>query len=309
MQSSSADFPYRSYLAPRYWLTWLGIGLLWLLSRLPYQGQLAVGRGIGSTAARLMPSRRRVTEINLELAIPELAAGKREQLVRQVYHHVGMSIAEAATMWFRPLDWFDHHFTIEGLEHLTDAQARGKGVILLQAHFTLIEAVAAVMGSRVNMSAVVDAPKNELIGALLKHHRERYVTETIENHNIRRMVRRLRNNEIVWYSPDLYVPPTSGGIPTRYFGVPVLTTDGIARIAKLTGATLVPYMPTRLNYQGDCKLEFFPALPAPDLDDLTATTQQMNDLFEAQIRQQPEQYFWLHKRFKPPAADLKNPYR
>jgi len=308
MTEQADTHPGRQYLNPRYWPTWIGIGLLWLLSRFPFPAQLAIGRTIGRTAARALPSRKRVALKNTELAFPELPDGEREQLVAQVFEHIGMSIAEAASMWFRPVSFLDPYFSIEGLEHLEAAKQRGKGVIILQAHFTLIEAACAVIGSRVPMSAVVDKPKNELFGALLKYYRERHVSETIENHNIRRMVRRLRNNEVVWYSPDLFVAEENGGVLTHYFKQPVLTTDGIARIARMTGATLVPYYPDRPSRPGVARLNFLPPLETFDTTDLVEATQQMNDMFEEQVRSQPSQYFWVHKRFKPPGPEFTNPY-
>lgn len=238
-----------------------------------------------------------------------MSQSERDAVAHRVYEHIGMSIAEGATVWFRPLSWYQHYFDVQGLEHLETARRRGKGVMILQAHFTLIEAAAAVIGSEVPLSAVVDRPKNALFGELLKHYRERNVTETIENDNIRRMIRRLRNNETVWYSPDLFVPKYNGGILTSYFDTPALTTDGIARIVKLTNATIVPYVPTRLNDQGFSTLRFFPPLESFDASDLGDATQRMNDMFESQIRKQPEQYFWVHKRFKSPDPDIPDPYR
>lgn len=285
------------------------MGCLWLISRLPYQWQLATGRKIGVLISHLLPSRRRVTNINLQLAFPDSSEQERAGIAYRVYEHIGMSLAEGATAWFRPLSFYRHYFEIQGLEHLENARKNGRGVIILQAHFTVIEAAAAVIGSQVPLSAVVDRPKNALFGELLKFYREKNITETIENDNIRRMVRKLRNNEIVWYSPDLYVPPHVGGILTRYFNTPALTTDGIARISKLTGATIVPFIPTRLNQQGYATLAFQPPLEPLDATDLAKTTQSMNDLFEHQIRQQPDQYFWVHKRFKSPAPGIPDPYQ
>lgn len=303
------QFPFSRFIAPRFWLTWLGVSLLWLLSRFAYPTQLAIGRVLGSGIALLMPSRRKITDINLKLAFPDMSAQQRTEISKKVFHHIGMSVAEAASTWFRPLSFIEPFFNIKGFDNLQAAQASGKGVLILQAHFTLIEAAAAIMGSRIHVSAVVDNPKNELFGALLKYHREQNVAEAIENHNIRRMIRRLRKQECVWYSPDLYVPAHNGGIPTRYFDVPVLTTDGIARIIKLTNAVVLPYMPIRDDYQGNCTLHFLPMLEDYDASDLIAATQKMNDFFEAQIRQHPEQYFWVHKRFKSPSPDVIDPYR
>lgn len=304
-----SEFRARQYLTPRYFATWIGLGLLWLQTRFPLQFQLKLGSLIGLFAYHALSRRRNVSLINLQLAFPELDAIELQNLCKLAYRHMGTGIAEAAMTWFRPVSFHEDLTVIRGLEHLESAKHKGRGVILLQAHFTLIERSAAVVGSRVELSAVADTPKNKMFGAWIKYQRERYVQETIDNHNIRKMIRRLRNGEVVWYSPDLYVSAANGGIPTTYFGIPVLTTDGIARIVKMTGAAVVPFVPKRILETGAAELTFFPVLDSLDTDNSHVMTQQMNDLFESQIRTQPEQYFWAHKRFKPPSPDANDPYR
>ena len=119
----------------------------------------------------------------------------------------------------------------------------------------------------------------------------------IRNDDIRHMVRRLRRGEIVWYSPDQTVPKENGGIAVRFFGQPVLTTAGTARMASMTGATIVPFVPTRHGYSGRYTLSFKAPLLLDTGDPETATAA-INRLFESQIRDQPEQYFWMHNRWK-----------
>ncbi len=245
---------------------------------------------------------------NLKLAYPHLTDAAREQLADESFKQVGSSVAELASVWYRPLEFYQSTFTYQGLEHITAARTQGKGVLILQAHFTMLDILGAVVGSQMPLSVVADTPNNALFGDKLKAKRERYVQEAIDNKNIRKMVRRLRNNEIVWYSPDLFVARSSGGILTTYFGVPALTTDGIARIAKLTGATIIPFIPTRGANGQPSVLTFFEALDPGDLSDTDAVTQRMNNLFEQQVGTQPEQYFWAHKRFKPPGPTYDNPY-
>lgn len=298
----------RQYLSPQHWPTWLAFGSLWCLSRFPFQTQLTIGRGIGLLMSRLIPSRRRVALTNLKLAFPQLDEAEISDLADESFKHVGCSVAELASVWYRPLAFYQANFEYSGLEHIESAQSNGKGVLILQAHFTMLDILGAVVGSKLPLSVVADTPNNALFGTVLKTKRERYVQEAIDNRNIRKMVRRLRNNEIVWYSPDLFVARSSGGILTTYFDVPALTTDGIARIAKLTGATIVPFIPTRGTDGAPSVLTFFEALDPGDLSDTQAVTQRMNNLFEQQVRTQPEQYFWAHKRFKPPGPDYTNPY-
>ncbi|MFK7993828.1 MAG: lysophospholipid acyltransferase family protein [Granulosicoccus sp.] len=306
--TSSYPINWRSFLSPKYWPTWLGFLLLWLLSRLPYDIQLGIGRQIGSLVWYLLPSRRRVTLTNLAIGFPDMSAAARTQLARKVYAHVGMSIAEGASLWFRPAHFFDKRFEIVGAENLQTALSSKRGVILLQAHFSLLEMNAAILGPLFPVSAVFDPPKNELFAAFLANRRSRYLQSLIDNRQMRQMIRKLKTNEVVWYSPDQSVSRSHGGIETEFFGQPVLTTAGTRRIASMTGAAVLPLMPTRHGNTGRYTLTIGKPIRLTSDDDKGAT-QQVNDIFEAQVRSQPEQYFWMHKRFKPPSQSQTNPYQ
>jgi KDO2-lipid IV(A) lauroyltransferase len=301
-------FPWHEYRAPVYWPTRIGIGCVWLLSRLPFNGQLAVGRGLGMLLYYLLPGRRRITMINLRLAFPEQPDTQRKKLARSTYRHIGMGIAETACAWFRPVAYISSRFDLHGREHLDTALASGHGVILLQAHFTVLDLCAGVICSHWPAAAVYDKPKNPLFAAYMSWQRKRVMTELIDNQDIRSMIRRLRRGEIVWYSPDQSVSRSHGGIPTRYFDQPVNTTSGTARIVAMTGAVIIPYIPTRHADTGRYTLRFNAPLDI-DSSDTEASTQAVNDLFEAQVWAQPEQYLWVHKRFKVPSGDYPDPYR
>ncbi len=306
--TSSHPVRWQSYLSPRYWPTWLGFAMLWLMSRLPFDIQLAVGRSIGKLIWHLLPSRRRVTLINIAIGFPDLSDDDREQMARKVYDNIGMSIAEAASLWFRPSSFFTDRFELLGAKNLDDALALGRGVILLQAHFSLIEINAAIMGPQYPISVVFDPPKNPLFDNLLANRRVLYLKALIENRQMRKMIRTLKKGEVVWYSPDQSVSLSHGGIETLFFNQPVLTTAGTRRISAMTGAVVLPFVPTRHGNTGRYTVNIGEPIPITSDDD-HVVTQQINDVFEAQIREQPEQYFWVHKRFKPPSPSHENPYK
>jgi len=164
------------------------------------------------------------------------------------------------------------------------------------------------MGRRWPISAVYDAPKNPLYADYLLYQRGRHLVELIENRDIRKMVKRLRKGEIVWFSPDQAVSRARGGIDTTYFDQAVLTSSGTARIQSMTNALVLPFVPKRDDKGQHYTLQILPAIEL-DNQNVTTATQQVNHLFESQIVSQPEQYFWVHKRFKPPSADAINPYQ
>lgn len=303
----SGAFPWRDYLAPRHWATWCGIGLFALLARLPLDRQLAIGRGLGDALHGLLPSRRRIARVNVDLAFPDKDEATRAAIVRESFRESGAAVAETACVWFRPRAALER-VRIEGGEHVDAALAAGRGVILLQAHFTAIDICAPTIGSRWSAGAVQDEPKNPLYAALLHRQRTRWIHPLIDNRDIRTMVRHLRRGGIVWYSPDQSVPAARGGIETRYFGQPVLSTAGTARIVGMTGAAVIPHVPVRDATTNRYTLRFLPPVTLPDGDE-TAATQAVNDLLEAQVRERPGEYLWAHRRFKPPTPAVPDPYR
>ncbi len=302
------DFVWRDYLSPKHWPTLLGFSIFWLLSRLPLNTQLAIGRSLGSLLYYAIPARRKITATNLSFAYPDDTPTQIAALSKRVYRHIGMAAAETASLWFRPWSLFAPRVTINGANVLDDAVATGNGVILLQAHFSTIELCGAAMGSRWPIAAVYDTPKNPLYAAYLLHQRGRHLVELIENRDIRKMVKRLRQGGIVWFSPDQAVSRARGGVDTTYFQQAVLTSSGTARIQKMTKATVLPFVPHRSEDGSRYTLEILPAITLDD-ENIEAATQQVNHLFESQIVYQPEQYFWVHKRFKPPTTKHPNPYQ
>lgn len=267
---------------------------------------MRVGRGMGTLMYHCLRSRRQVTETNVQLAFPEMSTEARAQLCTQAFSHMGMATMETAWTWYRANDSMgEMHF--EGAEHVDAALAAGKGVILLQAHFTVLELCGAVVGARWPVSAVYDPPKNPLFADYLYYQRMRHLTGLIDNRGIREMVRCLRRGEMVWYSPDQSVSVNHGGIATHYFNQPALSSSGTARIIKMTGAALIPFVPTR--HDNGARYTFtFGAPLTLESDDALKATQQVNNLLEKQVRSQPEQYLWAHKRFKPPSPEHVNPY-
>jgi len=299
-------FTASAYRHPKYWATWLGLGLLWLLSRLPFDAGLRIGRSLGRALYFLIPKRRRATETNIRLAFPELSVAERQKRVKAVYSHVGMTVAETAWLWFRGMDAIDERFSVSGEQHLNDALNKDQGVILLQAHFSTLEIAGGFVGPRWPIAAVYDPPKNKMIAEWLVAQRRRRIDPMIDNKNIRDMIRHLKKGHTVWYSPDQTVSPSKGGIPSLYFDQSVLTSNGTARIARMTGATIIPMIPTRHQNGRSYHIAFFSPIEL-DLNDESVSTQAINDLFEKQVTHYPDQYLWLHKRFKPPKGEA-SPY-
>ncbi|MEM7206526.1 MAG: lipid A biosynthesis lauroyl acyltransferase [Pseudomonadota bacterium] len=308
MAQSSSDFRGRDFLAIKFWPVWMLLGLLWLFAQLPYAAQMWLGRRIGELLGAMHGSRRQIAQTNINLCFPELTVNARRKILRDQFRALGMGVFEMGALWFYNRDKLRRRVRVTGLEHLQQAQALGKGVIVLQAHFTTLELGANLLALEYTMDANYDPPKNALYAAFLLHQRKRNFVEMIDNRSVRRLARRLREGHAIWYSPDQYVKPKRGGVATQFFARDTKTTDATSRIAKLTGAAVVPFLPVRTSKHGHYELRLLPALNDFPGEDTVADTQRINDLFEAHIREFPQQYFWVHKRFKRSNPNAKDYY-
>ncbi|MFC2974196.1 lipid A biosynthesis lauroyl acyltransferase [Azotobacter bryophylli] len=287
------------FLHPRFWLLWLGLGLLWLLVQLPYVCLLWLGRGLGALMFHLAGSRRRIARRNLELCFPELSEARREQLLRENFASTGIAFFEMAMSWWWPRQRLARLARIEGLEHLQRAQAEGRGVILMAFHFTTLEIGAALLGQRQTIDGMYREHSNPVFDYVQRRGRERHNADAtaIEREDIRAMLRVLRAGRAIWYAPDQdYGRKQSLFAPL--FGIPAATVTATTKFARLGKARVVPFSQSRLADGSGYRLVIHPPLEDFPGESEEADCRRINQLVEQAIRQQPEQYLWAHRRFK-----------
>ena len=289
--------PLSSYKAPRYWPVWIGMCLLWLICKLPHRAALAVGRFLGRVAQRAASSRRKVVSRNLELCFPDMPEKERDELNRRHFEALGMSLVEMGIGRWASDEELNTLMTLEGVEHLEAAVAEQRGIILLSAHFTTLEASGRVLAQHCPpFDAVYRKNRSDFITELLRHGREMSAEGTIEKRDIRQMVRSLKNARPVWYAPDQSYD-RKGAEVIEFFGVPCMHTTATSTLARLGNAIVLPYFPRR-NDDGTYSLRILPPLSDIPSGDLVADTNQYVSVLEDHIRTCPEQYFWIHKKFK-----------
>ncbi|MCV6636694.1 LpxL/LpxP family Kdo(2)-lipid IV(A) lauroyl/palmitoleoyl acyltransferase [Candidatus Albibeggiatoa sp. nov. NOAA] len=284
-------------LVPRYWLTWFGLGVLWLLTRLPYAWQLAAGRQLGRIAYRLAKRRRKIAKINLDLCFPELTESERQQLLIRHFESLGMGLLEMVTAWWVADKHLAHLGQVEGYEYLEQALARGKGVILLSAHFTSLEIGTRFLTLKTKVHATYRPHENPVVELFMKKSRELHAEKAISRDAIRDMIRSLKQNKPVWFAMDQNFGHKNS-VFARFFNIPAATNTATARLAKLTGAAVVPFFVRRLPNGQGYQVILQPALENFPTGDNVADAETVNNLIEQQTRQAPEQYLWAHRRFK-----------
>lgn len=297
-----------AFLGPRFWPTWLGLALLWLLSWLPIPLAIGAGKGLGWLLGHILRSRRHVTRVNLKLCFPELDEVTRERMVDEHFMSLGAGAFEAALGWFAP-DWrLRSRGEVVGLEHLRAAMADGSGIMLLTGHFTTLEIGARYLClAGVKFHAMYRPIKNQLIDFFMHRWREsRSGLPALPKDDLKKLVRGLRDGHCIWYGPDQSLD-VRNAVHVPFFGIPTLTLTATSKLASLGRAKVVPYFPARLN--GRYRVTFLPALENFPSNDEAADATMINKMLEAGIRIAPAQYFWSHRRFKHPPADMPNPYK
>ncbi|MDV6317575.1 LpxL/LpxP family Kdo(2)-lipid IV(A) lauroyl/palmitoleoyl acyltransferase [Chromohalobacter sp. HP20-39] len=286
-----------SFFHPRYWPTWLAIGAMYLGAWLPWRLKMAAGRVIGLSVWRFARSRRRITETNLALCFPELSEEARARLVRDTFIANGKGILETATGWCRNPQHLRHRVTFTGEEHMTQALAQGKGALIVGVHFSTLDLGGALHSLFFPADVVYRAHDNPLFERFMTRARRRIFGRAIDRHDLRGVVRRIKEGHAVWYSPDQDFG-RDASVFAPFFGVEAATLKLTAKIARMTGAPVMPLIFHRNPDDETYTMEYLPALEDfPSGDDVADATR-INDLIEDAIRRHPEQYLWLHRRFK-----------
>lgn len=289
--------PLSSYRTPRYWPIWAGMGLLRLVCLLPHRASLAIGRMLGRLTHAAGGSRRAVVRRNIELCFPELTAEDRDSMAREHFNALGMMLVEMGLGRWASTHRLQSITTLTGAEHVRNALASDKGVILLSAHFTTLEISGRVLAEAIPpFDAVFRRNRSEFMTELQRSGREVAADTTIEKRDIKKMVRSLRGNRPVWYAPDQSYN-RKGSEVIEFFGVPCMHTTATSTLARLGDAIVIPFFPRRLK-DLTYELVLLPALDNFPSGDPVADTKRYVEILEDQVRKCPEQYFWIHRKFK-----------
>jgi len=287
----------KALLAPKYWAAWLLIGLFWVMAKLPWSLQRRLGAGLGWLAWRMVAQRRNDTLINLELCFPELGATARDAMARDTFRNGGIGIFETANAWFRNPEYYRNRITFEGLEHLRAMQERGKGILLLGAHYSLLDLGAAMASLHFRVDTVYRPQKNAVFEYMMTRRRLRYHEWTIPYRDMRLLLTALKSSHIVWYTPDQDFG-RKHSVFAPFFGVPAATITTPARLAQVNDSAV---MLIHFFREGDTENYRYLITPAlsdyPSGDDTTDATR-INRELEHLIRRAPAQYMWSHRRFK-----------
>jgi KDO2-lipid IV(A) lauroyltransferase len=305
-----SDFiPMRRFWRPRFWPTWLMLGVLRLIVFLPQPLRMACGRGLGRLAHRVLGSRRHIARRNLELCFPELDEPELSALTRKHFESLGMGVIELGMAWWCSDRQLERLLTVTGIEHMHKALEEGNGALMLSGHFAVTEiAGRAMLPLLPPMAAMYRPSDNPMNDQVMRRCRGRSTPELISKTSIRKLVKLLRANYPVWYAAD-QAYEGKGAVLVPFFGEPAMTNTAIRQIAKMGGIPVIPLASKRVGNGRGYEFKFMPPLENFPGEDVQADALRINQILEEQIRKAPEQYYWVHRRFKGRPEGFADPYK
>jgi KDO2-lipid IV(A) lauroyltransferase len=269
--------------------------ILWCLRWLPPRWVAVMGRGLGSLLYHW--GRRRVTLINLAACFPEKSDAERERIGRGVFQSLGRSTLELGRLWYAPIDVALARVQMVD-KHLMDEWRGKKPVIVLAPHFVGLD----IGGARFSHDypeafSMYSEQKNKVFDAALRRARKRYSDATLitRQQGLRPVLKALKEKKPFYYLPDMDFGAKDAAF-VDFFGIKTATVTALSRLCEITGAKVVPLV-TRQTDDG-YEARFYPAWENYPSGDTDADARRMNAFLEERIREMPDQYFWVHKRFK-----------
>ena len=275
--------------------TYILVVFLWLLHWLPLSVLRHMGSGLGRLLYALGRSRREVALTNLRLCFPEKSEAEREALARRHFVAFAQAVLDRTLGWWASRERLERLIRIHGVEHLTDPE--GRPVILLSPHFVGLDAQATRISMFVPGCSVYSTQKNPVLNKLLYDGRIRFTDAVLlsRQDGMRKIIKAMKDGYRFYYLPDMdFGPKESIFVP--FFGVQAATIPALTRLVRLTGARVVPCIARQVP--DGYEVEVMPPWENFPGESVEADTALMNRFIESQVLRMPEQYFWLHKRFK-----------
>ncbi len=293
---------------PAYQPGLLGRGFLRLLGLVPVPAAALLGHAFGWLAWKLDRRRRHIVRTNLALCFPELDERARVDLMRRHFMAFGRALFSALAVGAGSRARLYRTVTVEGRRHYDEALAKGRGVILYAPHFTALEMGGLRLSAERPIQAMYREPRRHLFHWAVHRNRIQYGAELIEREaNMRRVIRKLSEGAPFYYLPDID-PGNSGSYEfVPFFGIPAATVTAVSRLAKLANALVIPCI-TRETGLGRYTATLHPPMEGVPGADPTADAVLFNRWLESEVRKTPEQYFWIHRRFKTRPAGEASPY-
>ncbi len=285
-----------SFFKPKYWLTWFGLALVFIINQLPYKVQMFIGTLLGKLLYRVVKSRRRIAKRNLELCFPHMSDAEQQAIVKRNIENTAKAFFETTIAWWWPQWRFKRLGTVKGVEYIEQAQQQGKGVLLLMAHSLHLEIDGRLFGLKKEGIGFYRPHDNPVMEYFQYRGRCKSNKYMIGKRNVRGLIEALKQGEICYYLPDQdYGRNRCEFVP--FFAVKqTATTTGTLLFAEQSQCAVIP-MVTKRTDKG-YEVEILPPFEQFPSDDPAKDVTLVNQWVEQAVMGAVDQYMWVHRRFK-----------
>jgi Kdo2-lipid IVA lauroyltransferase/acyltransferase len=292
----------RSLWHPLEWPSWIGLTLLWCLGNVSFRVNQWLGRCLGILLSPLLRARGKVAKRNLEVCFPHWSEPVRAELLTNNLRNSGLLVSEFAFAWMASAKAaYAIPVRFENLSGLQAAIAKGKGVLLVGAHFSHLELAGRLMCMNIDtpVGGMYREHETAAFEHVIKKQRLKYAKAMFRRDELRGAIRWLKAGNILWYAPDQEYR-RGDTVFAPFFDIPASTLTATHQLSKMTGAAVIGFAHRRTLIDGKVgyEISFSDALENFPSDDVVADTTRVNDLIVAAIKAAPEQYLWMHQRFK-----------
>ncbi|WP_299083892.1 LpxL/LpxP family Kdo(2)-lipid IV(A) lauroyl/palmitoleoyl acyltransferase [uncultured Paraglaciecola sp.] len=285
-----------AFLLPKYWLTWVGVFILYSISWLPYRLQQGLGKLLGRLLKVVAKKRFRIAQRNIELCFPDLSEPKRAALLKANLDNAGMAILETSMGWWWPTWRVDRKAEFEGYEHIEAILAKGKGVLAFGIHNMNLEIACRILGRQYPSVVFYRKHNNPLMEYMQYYGRSRSNKYLVHKRDVKGLISALDDGELCIYFPDQDYGRTRCEFAPLFAVPDVATTKGSLLFAKEANCETIFLVPVRT--QSGYKIIALPGLENFPSGDDKHDVMRINQMIEKMISIAPEQYLWMHKRFK-----------
>lgn len=281
----------------RYFPAWILYGFLWLVAQLPYRLLRAIGGFLGRILGTVFRLRRNVIEHNISACFPQLSASQQNQLIQANYRETGYMVSQTIYAFFHRSKKLFNDLPLTGQEHLENALQSGRGVLLVSGHFTALDIGGRALCLRYPVAGVYRPHKHPVMEYAVSKARKSYAETMFARDQLKAIVKHLKTGGIIWYAPDQDYR-RGHSVFSTFFGQPANTITATHQLARLSGAKVLFYSVKRITKKPYFELALSPTLEDFPSQDPQQDTDRINQGIEQLVSQAPEQYLWLHKRFK-----------
>ncbi|BAS67433.1 MAG: lipid A biosynthesis acyltransferase [Gammaproteobacteria bacterium] len=285
----------QNFYHPKFIPTWILIALMKLGARLPIKTQISMGKSMGRVLYRILSKFRRIALVNIAKCFPHKSKSEVEQLARQHFESLGIAFFESANCFYLADSALRKIYSISNIDILEDAIAQKKNVILLVGHFTTMMLAGRILLQNFKFADIYRPQNNALFDAEMTKQFIKHGAIMVKTKDSRSLIKTLKSGLPIWYAPDQDLG-VKNSVFAPFFGVETATIKATAKLANIDNTVVIPLAFTRIEL--GYKLNFSPPLEVYPSADAQQNATLTNKILERQILTTPEQYLWIHRRFK-----------